>query len=217
MTTPKPLPLALQTFEIRPTPATLPSSQRVDELMIDLTNVPAGGTASIYLPAVSAADVLMLASGMYATHCFYPIDAHTLGCRSSGIVYLPIPRGSGANYAGLFSVLMPNNSVAPGQIYNVIARQLTAAYQGGDVRSSVVKAWRRVLGTFQLSMSVKPPKEALLATARLYAVMQWINEAIPVENRWHPVFARYLAELARVIAALGHNPVLIKASPSGQV
>jgi hypothetical protein len=56
-------------FEIRPTTAAaVPARQTPDELMIDWNNTPAGGAATIYLPAVQAADVLVLANRLYAIH-----------------------------------------------------------------------------------------------------------------------------------------------------
>lgn len=75
--TPISLPLALQTFEIRPTPSTLPVGQKLDELMIDWGDVPAGSSASIYLPAVNADDVIAASSSMrqppvLARRCAHP-------------------------------------------------------------------------------------------------------------------------------------------------
>lgn len=220
-------PLALQTFEIAPTPSTLPVSQTVDELMIDWGNVPAGSSANIYLPAVSADDILALASSMYVTHCFSRIDAHTLACTAGGISYLPIPKSSGANYAGLLSISLPN-TIGRGQNYSVTIRQVAAVSgraQVGNTPGALANtavalppaSWRRVLGTFQISLSVKTQSQALFAAERLYSVLLWIEEAIPPANRWYPVFLRYLALLAGVILGYGGKPGQIQPSPSGQL
>ena len=70
--------LATHTFEIRPSPFTLNADERPDELMIDWGNLPAGSTASIYLPAVQATQVLDLATRMYTVNTLSYADAHTI-------------------------------------------------------------------------------------------------------------------------------------------
>jgi len=108
------------------------------------------------------------------------------------------------------------------RIYSVKVRQVTATYdRTADVNAAAGAPahtiGRRVLGTFQVSLSVKTRDQALLATERLYAVLLWIQEAIAPTDRWYPVFLRYLSQLAGVIAGLGGNPGQIVPSPSGQV
>src|ERR1017187_6952943 len=218
--TPQSLPLALQTFEIRPTPSTLPAGQKVDELMIDWGDLPAGSTASIYLPAVSAADILALASSVYVTRRFSLVDSHTLACGAGGISYLPVPKGSGPNFAGLLAVTLPA-SIRTGQTYSVTVRQITTAGQGNVVgavnEASGPDFWRRVLGTFQISLSVKTRPQARVATERLYGVLLWIQEAIAPNDRWYPVFLRYLALLAGTVEGLGGNPGQILPSSTGDL
>ena len=212
---------ALHTFEIRPTPSVLPVHDTVDELMIDWGNLPAGSSATIYLPAVSADETLALASAMYVTHRFSRLDANTLACGANGISYLPIPKGpQQQNYAGLLTVTVPA-APAAGQIYSVIVRQVTTGHAAltvtGTDTAEKRTLGRRVLGTFQISLSAKPPDQALLASERLYAVFTWIAEAIAPADRWYPVFLRYLAQLATVITKLGGDPAQIPPSPGGQV
>ena len=52
-------------FECRPTAPSLPSASLPDELMIDWVGVPSGATASIFLPAASAADIVKTAGRLY--------------------------------------------------------------------------------------------------------------------------------------------------------
>ena len=59
---------AINNFEIRPTPQTLPLHETPDELMIEWGNVPAGTTAQIYLPVRLMSTILRTADGMYTTH-----------------------------------------------------------------------------------------------------------------------------------------------------
>src|ERR1700687_2439919 len=54
------------TFDLQPTATDLPPNQMRDELMIDWGNVPAGTTASIYLPGLSAQNILSTADRLYS-------------------------------------------------------------------------------------------------------------------------------------------------------
>ena len=157
---------ALNTFEIRPTPKTLPLHETPDELMIDWGNLPAGATAQIYLPAVDIEEVLRTATGLYTTHSLTRVDSHTLQCSAMGITYIPIPRGTDINYAGLLSVDFPLG-VKRGQQFQVMVRQVTSAFGNHTHAASTapgLKAspagavsvvnnysikWRRVLGAFK--------------------------------------------------------------------
>jgi len=219
---------ALTTFEIRPTPAGLPLGKTPDELMIDWGNVPDGSFATIYLPAVNIDDILSVASRMYTTRRLARVDDHTLGCRTGGITYVPIPAGLGIGYAGLLSI-DPSATVLIGQVYKVSVRQLTNASANLPAPPPVLTTpgasaapaqieWRRVLGAFQLTIPVKPKNSALLLTEeRELSVLRWIAESIPLTNRWYPVFHRYLDQIGGRVKVFGGDPTKILPSPTGEV
>jgi murein tripeptide amidase MpaA len=226
---------AVTTFEIRPTPAGLPAGQTPDELMIDWGNTPKGSVASIYLPAVSADDVLAMAARMYTTHRLSRADNHTLQCKTGGITYVPIPPGANINYAGLLSVDLPDN-LRRGEVYTIVVRQVTNAF--GKLTpppppppqitarrhvAAVVEPsehlmieWRRVLGAFQLTIPVKTKEVLLEREERDLSVLRWIAEAIPHHNRWYLVFHRYLEQIAGRVTAFGGDPTKILPSPTGE-
>ncbi len=217
--------LATHTFEIRPSPATLDAAgHRPDELMIDWGRVPHGSVGSIYLPAVAAADVLALAGQMYATHDLIATDAHTIKCATGGITYVPIPKGSGANLAGLFSVELPLG-IRRGQTYEIVVRQVTSDHGDVGARQPVETvggrlsyaplAWRRVYGSFQITIPVSTKGEMLLPEERTLSVMRWIQETIPPANRWYPVFLRYVDQLAGRVSGLGGDPSKIPPTGTG--
>jgi hypothetical protein len=54
-----------------------------------------------------------------------------------------------------------------------------------------------------------PPEE------RRLSVLRYIGESIPTNNRWAPVFARYVDLIADRVKALGGYPDQIKPSPRG--
>lgn len=112
-----------QTFDVRPSDPSL--QQQPDELMIDWGTVPAGAVASIYWPQVNAADVVALADSMYATHTLVASEQHTVTCKiTGGVSYVPIPRGTGDNFAGLFTLDLPQ-SIRTGQEFDVLVRRIS--------------------------------------------------------------------------------------------
>jgi hypothetical protein len=219
----------LTTFEIRPTPIGMPAGQTPDELMIDWGNLPNGSRAEIYLPAIKVAEVLSMANGMYGSHSLEHVDEHTLGCRTGGISYVPIPPTAGdINYAGLLSV-QPLASVSKGDVFNVSVRQLTNAFgkleppppppphiatPRAAARTEI--EWRRVSGAFQLTVPVKTKHALLLSEERQLSVLRWIARAIPHHNRWYPVFHRYLERIAVRVREFGGDPARVLPSPTGE-
>jgi hypothetical protein len=76
--------------------------------MIEWGHVPVGTSAQIYLPAVDVDEILKRAGGMYTTHGLTRVDGRTLQCPATGITYIPIPRGTTINFAGLLSLDFPD-------------------------------------------------------------------------------------------------------------
>jgi hypothetical protein len=215
------------TFDIRPTAASLPDGQTPDELMVDWSALPPDSTASIYLPGTSADAILKAADRLYTRHGLSRADAHTIACRARGITYVPIPRGTGSNFAGLLTVDLPP-SLPRGRTFTVLARQITNAsgrlsppppkiQSRKDAAAVILEefAWRRVLGSFQISIPVETKRELLEPEERLLSVLRWIARGIPTGNRWYPVFRRYLHQIAGRVGGLGGNPTTILPSPQG--
>jgi hypothetical protein len=216
---------APQPFEIRPTPATLPATLRHDEMMILWGNLPSGSYANIYLPAVVANEVLLLANQMYTTHQLTKTDANTLQCPARGITYIPIPKSAGPNFAGLLTIDLPP-TVRKGEKYAVIVKQITSSVGFNrriEVNLAEVNAsanerfftWQRVLGVFQLTIPVSMRSILLPPEQRLLSVLRWIQIAIPVSNRWYPVFVRYVQQIADRVKYMGGEPTIVVADPNG--
>jgi hypothetical protein len=222
---------ALSTFEIRPTPLGLPDGTPVDELMIDWGNTPRGCVASIHLPAVKADEILDIARRMYTSHGLTRGDDHTVQCKTGGITYLPIPKGTNLDYAGLLSVQLPS-PLRRDHEFHIVVRQVTNAHSKGSpprliesgtklkegVGSAVSRptlSWRRVLGAFQLNIPVKAKEALLPREERDFSVLRWIGEAIPERSRWQPVFHRYLELVAGRVKEFGGDPFRIHPSPTG--
>jgi hypothetical protein len=215
---------AIETFEVRPTPAGT-ADDRPDEIMIDWLNVPPGQHAEIYLPAVSADAVLARASRLYPTHRLSRVDAATIGCLTGGVTYIPLPQGSGdgANFAGLMQISLPAG-IRRGQLYQVVVRQLTNAFGEAEPpppevtqasQKPVLLSWRKVLGTFQINIPVSTKEQLLPREELRLSIFRWMAEAIPHSSRWWPVFHRYIELIATRVSELGGDPAKIRPSQNG--
>ena len=215
------------TFDIKPTFASLGTRETPDELMIDWGSLPAGSRASIFLPGTSADAILETANKLYLRHGLARADAQTLTCAARGITYVPIPPGIGSNYAGLLTVDVPP-TVKKGQAHKVVARQLRNIAAKRPVPPPVILAttaaaiivkdlihWRRVVGTFQVTIPVGNKAELLAIEERLLSVLRWIFKRMPLTDRWYPVFQRYLDVVGGRVTDLGGDPDAIQPSPDG--
>jgi hypothetical protein len=209
-------------FEIRATPL---SADEADELMIMWGSTPAGSTASLYLPAVPASDILGLADAAYASHRLRAVDEHTIQCPVGGATYIPIPKGTARN-AGLLTIGLPVG-VKRGEVYEIVVRQLTeAAARTRDVppqpKISIAASmesnrftWRRLVGAFQITIRISTKEQLLFPEERLLAWLKWRLEVTPVNHRWYPVLKRYLEQVGGRVLGFGGDPGKILPSPTG--
>ncbi len=204
------------TFEIKPTRAKPGAMEMPDELMIDWGNTPVGSTATLYLPGANSNEIMDMAIKLYRTHTLVRIDAHTVQCKTGGNTFIPIPYSEGSNYAGMISVDLPDN-VKKGQHFTIVIHQVTNISRGQVVLTHAAGAGsaaqgRRILGSFQLSIPVTVKENMLVHEVRLLANLRWIQRSIPANNRWYPVFNRYVKQIADRVDALGGNAGDIVAS-----
>lgn len=233
------------TFEIRPSrPGSLPDVVP-DELMIDWDDLPGGGSASIYLPAVPADDIVAMANRMYAVHDLSSDGDHTIRCAARGITYIPVPPGGAVNYAGLLKIEVDVHG-RRGQVFDVVVRQVTNAsgraapppppppppprLQEAPTEAASAAAaaailakgpgqrslrWRHVIGAFQLSIPVRQRAELLVREERDLSVLRWIAQAIPPSSRWYDVFRGYVDLIGGRVGSFGGDPGSIRPSPTG--
>ena len=229
-----------QTFDLRPSAPVAGGPGALldypDELMIDWGNTPPGSTASIYWPQVNAADVLKLASDLYASQSLSASDPHTLQCKvTRGVTYVPIPTGGGQNFAGLFTVDLPP-TVVKGQEFDVVVRRVSTRRfreepppriaPSGNLRLKKATAartqqakgqrnWRYVTGAFQVKIPVSTKDAILPAEENTLAILKWRLQAMTPTSRWHPVLDRYISYLSARVAGLGGDPTAIPPSLAG--
>ena len=105
--------------------------------------------------------------------------------------------------------------IKQGQTFNIVVRQVTsaAARQMADVRG--IANTRYVFGGFQITVPVSVKSEMLVPEERILSVMRWIQKSIKPDDRWHPVFIRYLNQLAGRVDALGGDANSVPATQTG--
>jgi hypothetical protein len=206
---------AVTTFELRPTPADSAAGEMPDELMVDWGGLPKGSRAFLYMSATGADQILALARRTYTRQTLSRIDDHTLEIKTGGVSYVPIPGSGTSKHTALLSI-EPAASVREGEVFNVVVRQLTSALPNQGVPFvGLPLYWRRVLGTFQVTIPVKPKQRLLPREERDLSVLRWIARAIPGGSRWSLVFGRYVEEVADRVRAFGGDPDTILPSPTG--
>jgi hypothetical protein len=229
-----------QTIDARPSPppaSTDPTNilSYPDEMMIDWGKTPIGSVANIYWPAVSASSVLQLAAQLYSGHMLTAADAHTIQCKVvSPVTYVPIPRGVGGSFAGLFTVDLPNG-IRVGNEFDIIVRRITtrqvvvpppppppppiqrgkAAAAAPAIAINQPLIWRYITGSFLVKIEVQKESAILPVDENLLAVLKWRLGLIETGNRWYPVLLRWISVLSSRIVAMGGNPGKIPASPRG--
>jgi hypothetical protein len=204
--------------------------------MIEWGNTPVGSTAYIYWPQVAVSDVLALAKQLYSTHQLSAADANTVQVTvPRGFTFVPIPPGTGQNFAGLFTVDLPAG-VKAGQVYSIVVRRVSSrrgpttpvqqpppAQPKIAVAGAVVEPgrtshnWRYIVGTFAVQIPVTTAKVMLGPEENTLAIMKWRLEQTSPWNRWYPVLQRYIGYVVGRVNGLGGNAGTIVPSPWGVV
>ncbi|HZQ16785.1 MAG TPA: hypothetical protein VFA82_08440 [Gaiellaceae bacterium] len=235
---------APQTFDLRPSRAIgRPGGQGLppDELMIDWGDVPRGSTASIYWPAVSAADVVSLAKTWGGASDLSASGAHTLTLTvEGGVSYVPIPEGTGQNFAGLIT-LEVQPGVRAGQEFEVVVRRLATrriktvpppppppvlqsapsqkvekrkkpAAEAAFVERERLGFWRYVVGSFVVRVPVSTGERMLVPEAMTLAIMKWRLAHLSPGSRWAPVLKRYIEYCSARLDGIGGDASQVPAS-----
>ena len=235
---------APQTFDCRPSgPIGAPGGGGLppDELMIDWGEVPAGTIASIYWPAVSAAEVIALAKTWGGTTPLTASDAHTLKIKvGGGVSYVPIPSGTGQNFAGLFTLELPVG-IKTGQQFEVVVRRISTrrgklpppppppppplqsapsrrqepAVGDAVLAEAIVERaplWRYVVGSFVVRIPVSTAEKMRIPDSITLAIMKWKLAHLSPGDKWTPVLQRYIAYWSAKLEGLDVDPTQIPAS-----
>lgn len=209
------------TFEVKPSPVPLgitqglvgfPSQQfsssdthvrlgETSELIIRWNGLPPETVARLYLPDVDVAQVIAAAGTHLGEPALSQVDDHTIMCKVGEITYVPLPGPREVSIPGLISLQLPPD-VKSGQVYSVTVQQFAGPP-------------RRIIGAFQITIPVSTGARLLAKEIHNLSVLRHIGLSIPPTNRWHPIFVRYLEEIADRVRGLGFDPDAVAPSPGG--
>lgn len=176
-----------------------PAAATTDELMLRLDGIPAGSDVTVLLPGIDARQVAAASRG--ATGMLEVVDDETIRCKAGGAVYLALPGGPGDRIAGLLTVSLPTG-ISVGEKYRVVAHQLSALH-------------KRIEGTFELSISVRPLAEIIDRDRRRLSVFLSIFGRMSVTDRRYLIFSKMILNVANRLTALGFPAGIVTASSSG--
>jgi hypothetical protein len=82
-------------------------------------------------------------------------------------------------------------------------------------RQPALLRWRQIVGSYQITIPVQTHQVMLADEVRLLSVLRWILGRMSADERWYPVFSRYVGIIADRVGGLGGNPDEVRGSPEG--
>jgi hypothetical protein len=111
----------------------------------------------------------------------------------------------------LLTVELPS-TVKYDQEFQVVLRQVETRLA---IVEQSVEMRRRVIGSFELRVPVQKAAALVEEEERKFAVLQYIQGAIPKDDPWAAVFQKYVAQVAERVDGFGGDSATIPASPNG--
>lgn len=179
----------------------LPVRAGPDELMIRWGNLPRATVATLFIPGVGSDSILELAARRIGPPTLERVDEDTIRFVIGDVTFVPLPAGRTAAIPALLTVELPP-TIKRRQSYTVVVQQVAGAS-------------RAVIGSVELPIVVSTARELLREEARTLSVLRHIALAIPVADRWHPVFQRYVGQISDRVREFGGDPDRVTPSPDG--
>jgi hypothetical protein len=200
------------TFSIRPTTANPRPTQGPDELMIDWGATPHGTIATLYMPGVSASEVMRLADRLYSRNRLTAADANSVQMEiTGGVSYVPVPTGGIGDLAGLLTLDLPS-TVRKGQTFRVVLHQVidtpptrprvrvAEPRTVGAVRHAAARPHVPAGATESRAVVVTKPRPSrhIVGAFQFSVLVQTRHEILPIVER-------SLGNLRRVIGTIPHE------------
>jgi Common central domain of tyrosinase len=177
-----------------------------DELLIQWGNVPRATQATLFFPEVKADEILALSALRQHPTALTKVDDNTVSITVSDITFVPLPARAPGNLAGLMTLTLPQG-IRAGQLFKMNVQQCSGI--------SFPRRARKVLGAFQFNIPVRTDPEILPDAIRSLSILRYIQQTVPIANRWYPIFVRWLNDLGAKVAGLGGDPGSVLPSPTG--
>lgn len=174
---------------------------RPDELLFRWYNLPPESEVTLYFADIDTAEIMQLAALRLSPVAFKAIDQHTISFRVADACWLPLPGGRELQIPALLNVKLPPG-VRSGERYRVSVHQVSGVS-------------RQVIGSFELTIPVSKEELIVEDEVRNLSVLKHIATTIPPNNRWYPIFQRYLHLLGAKVNALGGDADAVQPNPDG--
>ena len=171
-----------------------------EELVIRKDGLPPDSRVRIYLPDISAIDVIHLAERTMDYPGIFRVDAHTVECTPGDVSFIPIPSDRDQDAPALISIELPEG-IRKGQSFQCQVEQLSAQ--------------KRVRGAFQLNIPIGSAREMRQPEMRRLSLLRSLLEAKSTDSPWRAVLVRYVDQAAARVRGYGGDPDAVAASPSG--
>ena len=192
----------VHTFEVRPTSTSMIKRGYPDELLFRWYNLPKESEVTLYFSNIDTADIMELADTQNSPVSFTVVNKHTIQFKVADVSWLFIPSSSSQFIPALISIKLPDN-ITYGQTFRISVHQVSGIYD------------RKIIGGFEFKIPVSKAELILDEERSTLSVMKYIASTIPPDNRWYPIFKRYLQFLSDKVDALGGNADAIHPNPDG--
>ncbi|MEL6125571.1 MAG: galactose oxidase early set domain-containing protein, partial [Pseudomonadota bacterium] len=162
---------------------------RPDELIIWWHTLPEGTEIDLYIPSIEADRILAMAGLRPNGNPLQKIDAHTLRASYGDVTFIPIPGGLNKPIPCLISIRLPSG-VTAGDTHRAVVQQIAG-------RS------RLILGGIEFRIPVDHAPNFLDHEIRKLSILRAIQLKMDKNDRWWPVFERYLEGIAGRVDGLG--------------
>jgi hypothetical protein len=129
------------------------------------------------------------------------LDKHTLRFTVAGVTWMPIPGGRRLNIPALLTVKLPD-TVTYGNEFRVTVHQVSGLT-------------RKVVGSSEFRIVVSKAELILDQERRDLSVFKHILSTIPPDNRWYPLWQRYVYLTGQKVDALGGHAEDVHPNPDG--
>ncbi len=154
---------------------------------------------------------------------------------------MPVPFGTGPNFAGLVTIELPQG-IVQGQEFLITVKRIathtvrsievpkifrpSAGSKKSDERFvdvqdasdyTIATSWRYTAGMFAIKIPVTNGRQMLPVDRDAQAIIAWRLNLTSTSDRWYPVMQRYLSYLNRRIAGLGGGYLPVVLLPVGVI
>lgn len=172
-----------------------------DDLIFRWHDLPPDSEVTVVFSDIDTAAIQALGAYRRSPLAFEVVDKHTLRFRVAGATWMPIPGGRALNIPALLSVKLPDD-VTYGKEYRVTIHQVAG-------RS------RQIIGSSEFRIVVSKAELILDQERRDLSVFKHILSTIPTDNRWYPLWQRYVHHAGEKVDALGGNSDDVHGNPDG--